>query len=251
MNFPVTKAVATRMLNLGDDSTGSRGMPLLWTLRCLFAVLWIALVGTLRAADGVSAPTPGLLVATNSVIDTNQANVLDDKYHIAIGDQLSYHVLEDEDDPKTLLVTDSGELEIPYLGRFPAENKTCKQLSAELKVALEKKYYVQATVIIAVDSKPRSRGKVYLSGAIGAPGPEDITGDEVLTVSRAILRAGGLALYADGSAVQITRSTHDKSGRDKKIIVNVTRILEKGRSDEDIALQPDDFIYVPSRVFRF
>lgn len=189
--------------------------------------------------------------ATASADETNHVNVLDDSYHLAIGDQLSYRVVEDEDDPKILPVTDSGELEVPYLGRYPAVGKTCKDLAGELKSELERKYYWQATVIIAVDSKPRSRGKIYLAGAVAAPGPQDISGDEVLTVSKAILRAGGLTTVADGNDVKVTRGEGRKGAADKTFIVNVTSIIEKGKTDNDITLQPGDFIYVPDRMIRF
>jgi polysaccharide export outer membrane protein len=217
--------------------------------------------GILKAADNTvtnlatntiaSIQTAG---STNGAADAdlvNKVNVLDDKYHLAIGDQLSFRILEDEDDPKILPVTDSGDLEVPYVGRYPAAGKTCKQLGQELKTELEKKYYWQATVIIAVDSKPKSRGKIYLAGAIAGPGPQDISGDEVLTVSKAISRAGGLTSYADGKKVRVTRSTGNQPGQEKKIIVNVTKIIEQGKMDEDLPLEPGDLIYVPERMIRF
>jgi polysaccharide export outer membrane protein len=203
----------------------------------------VATNGTTAAATNqLSGEAPGA---------TNQVNVLDDKYHLAIGDQLSFRIIEDEDDPKLLAVTDSGDLEVPYVGRFPAVGKTCKQLARELKVELEKKYYLQATVIIAVNQKPKSRGKVYLVGAIGAPGPQEISGDEILTVSKAILRAGGFTSFADGKGVRVTRSTGAHPGGEKTFTVNVSRIFEQGKTENDLVLQPGDFIFVPERLIRF
>ena len=211
----------------------------------------------LKAADNtvtnMSATTPSVRppAQTSAADVTNRVNVLDDKYNLAIGDQLSFQIIEDEDDPVHLVVTDSGDLQVPYLGRYPAVDKTCKQLAQELKVALEKEYYLQATVVIAVDLKPKSRGKIYLAGAISAPGPQDISGDEALTVSKAILRAGGLTSFADGKDVKVTRSTGTHSSDEKTFIVNVSRIYEKGKTEEDLPLQPGDFIFVPERMIRF
>jgi polysaccharide export outer membrane protein len=212
--------------------------------------------GISKAADAVTnaaAATPAA-PSTNQASAagvTNRVNVLDDKYLLAIGDQLSFRIVEDEEDPRILPVTDSGELEVPYIGRYPAVGKTCKVLAQELKVELEKKYYLQATVVVAVDSKPKSRGKVYLVGAINAPGPQDISGDEILTVSKAILRAGGFSGYADGKNVRITRSTGAQPGEEKKFTVNVSKIFEQGKTENDLALEPGDFIYVPDRLIRF
>jgi polysaccharide biosynthesis/export protein len=209
--------------------------------------------GTLQAADDAVTNTPALQPTNQASVAgvTNQFNVLDDKYRLAIGDQLSFKILEDEDDPKIIPVTDSGDLEVPYVGRYPAVGKTCKELAQELKVELEKKYYWQATVVIAVDSKPKSRGKVYLAGAVGGPGPQDISGDEILTVSKAILRAGGLTGFADGKSVRVTRSTGAGPGDETNFIVNVTMVLEKGKFENDPTLQPGDLIYVPERLIRF
>jgi protein involved in polysaccharide export with SLBB domain len=181
----------------------------------------------------------------------NAANTLDDKYRLTIGDQLSFQIIEDEDDPVRLVVTDSGDLQIPYIGRYPAVGKTCKELALALKVELEKEYYKQATVIVAVDLKPGSRGKIYLVGAIRAPGPQDISSDEVLTVSKAILRAGGFTEYADEKNVKVTRSAGAGSGGDKTFVVNVSQIFENGKTGNDMTLQPGDLVFIPERMVRF
>jgi protein involved in polysaccharide export with SLBB domain len=215
-------------------------------------MIWLLALGTagsLRAEDTnatVSASEPDTFTA-----GTNAFNVLDDKYHLAIGDQLSFRIVEDEDDPKILTVTDSGDIQVPYIGSFPAAGKTCKELALALKPELEKEYYRQATVIIAVDSKPRSRGKVYLVGAIHAPGPQDIASDEELTVSRAILRAGSFTDYADEKHVRITRGSGPGPDGKKTFTVNVARIFEKGDTEGDLALEPGDLIFVPERMIQF
>lgn len=210
-----------------------------------------------RAADGVPSAPP--VSNTSASASTNKLaaglissfNVLDDKYRLAIGDQLSFRIIEDEDDPKPLVVTDSGDLQVPYIGRFPAVGKTCKELSAALKTEFEKEYYIQATVIVAVDAKPRSRGKIYLVGAVRGPGPQDISSEEQLTVSRAILRAGGFAEFADQKNVRITRNTGNSPDDKQTFTVNVTQIFEKGKTELDVNLQPGDLIFIPERMIRF
>ena len=176
---------------------------------------------------------------------------LDDKHRLAIGDKLSFRIVEDEEDPKPLVVTDSGELEVPYLGRFPADGKTCKQLANELKTELQKDYYYQATVVVAVDLMTKSRGKVYLVGPVRMPGPLDIPSDEVFTLSKAILRAGGFGDFADKHDVRITRKAAPGSSQDQTFTVDVGQILDKGKTQKDMVLQPGDLIYVPERSIRF
>jgi polysaccharide export outer membrane protein len=198
----------------------------------------------------VSAPS-NALANSPARASTNTADVLDDKYKLAIGDKLSFRIVEDEDDPKPLVVTDSGDLEVPYIGRYPALGKTCKSLAQELKTELCKDYYYQATVILAVDSMTKSRGKIYVVGAVHAPGPQDIPSDEVLTLSKAILRAGSFGDFADKHNVKVTRKDAADQKGEQTFTVNVAQILEKGKTDADIPLEAGDFVYVPERSIRF
>lgn len=190
----------------------------------------------------------------------NSMDTLDDKHMLAIGDHLSFRIEEDrllampnereQDDTKQLFVTDTGEIDVPYIGRLPAANKTCKKLACEIKAALEKDYYQQATVILAVDLMTKSRGKVYLVGPVRVPGPQDIPSDEVLTLSRAILRAGGFTDFADRKDVKVTRKA-STGGEKQTFVVDVGQILDKGKTETDLVLQSEDLIYVPERLVRF
>jgi protein involved in polysaccharide export with SLBB domain len=222
-------------------------------LMVFVTLLAFFLTTKLPAADTATNHTA--TATTNNAAAENLAssvNAMDDKYRVTIGDQLSFQIIEDEDDPRLLPVTDSGDLQVPYIGRFPAAGKTCKELAAALKVELEKKYYFHATVIVAVDSKPRSRGKIYIVGAIRMPGPQEIASDETLTVSRAILRAGSFTEFADQKEVRITRSPAPGGTDQKKMFtVNVAQIFEKGKTENDLVLQPGDLIFVPERMVRF
>jgi protein involved in polysaccharide export with SLBB domain len=208
-----------------------------------------------RAVPANSAPVPAL---TNLPAGTNLVAVapatmdtLDGRYHLALGDKLSFRIQEDEEDPKILTVTDSGDLEVPYIGRFPAGNKTCKELALELKQALEKDYYYQATVILAVDEMTKSRGKVYLVGPVRVPGAQDIPSDEVLTLSKAIMRAGGFSDFADRRNVKIIRKGGATEAESKTFLVDVAQILDKGKTERDLPLEPGDLVLIPERLIRF
>lgn len=182
---------------------------------------------------------------------TNSMDALDDKHKLTIGDRLSFRIIEDDDDPRQIPVTDSGDLEVPYIGRYPAVGKTCKELAWKLKAELEKKYYFHATVIIAGNEWARSQGKIYIFGPVRAPGPQDIPNDEVLTVSKAILRAGGFGDYANRSKVEVRRKPATPGGKDQVLTVDVAQILDKGKNDSDLPLEAGDLIYVPERLLRF
>jgi polysaccharide export outer membrane protein len=209
----------------------------------------------LLAYTMTSTPVAPKPVDTNGVpnTSTNPMDVLDNEYKLAPGDTIDYQVLEDKEDPddngnaQSIVVTDSGDIEIPYVGRYAAAGKTCLELSRQLKDELEKKYYYQATVIISVKSMT-SKGVVYVMGGVRSPGPMELPRDEVLTVSKAILRAGGFDDFADQKHVQVTRK---ESGTNAVFTVNVSAILDKSKVEEDRDALPGDFIYVPEKTFRY
>jgi protein involved in polysaccharide export with SLBB domain len=173
--------------------------------------------------------------------------VLDDKKKLGPDDFVSFRVVEDRDgESQRLRVNDNGELEVPYIGLVQAEGKTCKELAYNIKNALEKEYYYHATVILAVDRlSDKSRGKVYVYGAVKSQGPQDIPPDETYTVSKAVIRAGGFGDFADKRKVKVTR----KNGKD--FVVDLKRVIEQGHTEDDVVLQPDDQIYVPQRLVNF
>ncbi len=210
--------------------------------------------GTSQAATNrlrESAAAPLATAAKASGTDASGVETLDDKHQLAIGDQISFRIVEDEEEPKSLTVMDSGELEVPYIGRFLALGKTCKELAGQLKSTLEKEYYYRATVIIAVNVMAKSRGRVYLVGPVRLPGPQEIPSDEVLTLSKAILRAGGFTDFADKKSVKVTRQSKVPGGKDETYTINEGKVLEKGTMESDLPLQAGDLIYVPEKLVRF
>jgi polysaccharide export outer membrane protein len=209
-------------------------------------------VVSVTPASSSAAPTMTIAAAapvTPSGELPEAMKLLDDKRILSAGDRVSFRVMEDREDPKQLLVTDSGELEVPYVGRVKAAEKTCLALARELKVMLEKDYYHQATVVLAVDALAKSRGKVYLYGQVRQAGAFEIPVDETLTVSKVILRAGGFGDFANKKKVTVTRKV--PGGRSENFELDLVEILEKGRSENDREVQDGDMIFVPQRLINF
>lgn len=208
-----------------------------------------------NAVSFVPSSTNGTVASALGIVSMDS---LDDTRPLDRGDVVSFRVLEDREDPKQLVITELGELEVPYAGRYVALNKTCKQLARELKVYLEKELYFKATVIIALDYQNKNRdrekqspGKVTVVGEVRSPGVQVIPGDDVLTVGRAILAAGGFGPYAKRNKVQIMRVDLANTNLTKTIEVDLTEIWKKGKTYKDETLQPGDLVHVPSTIWRF
>src|SRR3989440_4577705 len=206
---------------------------------------------SLVAQESSPSPTaakalPSDLSVTSTVMRTNSMTVLDDKKRLGSNDYVSFRVVEDRDEESQhLRVNDNGELEVPYVGLVPAQGRTCRELAYTIKAALEKEYYYHATVILAVDKvSEKSRGRVYVYGQVKGQGPQEIPADESYTVSKAIIKAGGFGDFANKRKVKLTRKTG------QEVTVDLKRVIEEGKTDEDVELQPDDQIYVPQRLIN-
>lgn len=175
---------------------------------------------------------------------------LDNKQKLGPGDKITYRVIEDQEEPKSLLVTDSGDLEVPYLGLVHAAGKTCAGLAHEVKGLLEKNLYYRATVMVSAEviNKTRATGKVYVTGQVRNSGGFDVPAGETITVSRAILNAGGFSDFSNKRNVSLIRKTGDRT---ESITVNVQEVLEKGKLDEDKVVQAGDLIVVHERTFKW
>jgi protein involved in polysaccharide export with SLBB domain len=166
-----------------------------------------------------------------------------------MGDRLSYRVIEEREAPVALVVADSGEVEVPLIGRVPAAGKTCRELAYSIKGPLEREYFFRATVIIGLDVEGmRSQGRVYLTGQVKTQGAIEIPPGENFTVSKAILAAGGLMDFADKKKVRLMRN---KGSETETIIVDLKEIIDRGHSEKDPEVRPEDRIYVPEKLVNF
>jgi protein involved in polysaccharide export with SLBB domain len=209
---------------------------------------WFLSMGVGQAA-AQTAPRAERQLGSSAVAYTTSMNVLDDTRNLRVGDRLSVRVLEDKNPPFDLMVTDSGEVEVPLIGRILAKDKTCKSLAYAIKTPLEREYYYKATVIVGLDQAgAKSPGRIYVTGQVQHQGPMDIPADETLTVSKVILRAGGFGDFANQKKVKIIRTT---GGTTVSKVVNCVLVFKKGRVDLDLAVEPGDTIVVPERLINF
>ena len=202
------------------------------------------------AQTGVVTTNSDNLQSSTNLTNNATGYVMDDKHQLEPGDKISFQIIEDKKPLINLVVTDSGELDVPYIGRVSVAAKTCRQLAADLKVMLEKDYYYRATVIVGLDSVNQVRGQIFISGNIRNQGAMDLLFNHDLTAGEAILRAGGFDQYADKKSVMVIRNGGGGASGKTNIVVNMVDVLEKGKIDKDVTLEPGDFIIIPARMIR-
>jgi protein involved in polysaccharide export with SLBB domain len=163
------------------------------------------------------------------------------EYTLKVGDQIRFRILEDKDEGRLLVVSESGEVMAPLVGRVRVLGKTCNEVAQDLKHLLEGRYYNSATVVIQLDAAGKTRGKVYVYGQVRQPGAQEV--GENATVSKLVMAAGGFTEFADRTKVRVIRKI-PATGKDREFAVDVQSIFENGKTENDLQLEPEDYVLV-------
>jgi polysaccharide export outer membrane protein len=216
-----------------------------------------------EAAEGSSASKPTAPSVSAETISSMTA--LDDKVALEAGDTISFRVIEDRDDAISRIVTDTGEVDFPLIGPVKVEGKTCHEVAVEVKKLLEVDYYKQATVIVGLDliigeDKTKPHDLAWVVGEVRDVGPLELLKAQPVTVSQAILRAGGFGEFADQRKVKLIHRSTDASTpsnpppvlsalKDYQVI-DVKSVFD-GTSATDPEIRPGDYIIVPKKFINF
>jgi polysaccharide export outer membrane protein len=193
---------------------------------------------------------------------------------VAPGMLLTVTVAEDPNLNRQYMVPPSGIVELLGVGRLKVTGLTPDELAKKIKDPLERDYLQKATVAVSLESAMGAAspipggagpvvaatgsspslggaggGVVYVLGNIGRPGPLMLPRDEVFTLTKVILAAGGIATFGDGSKVRVLR--YDANGKKFETRVNVNRIMKNGDFEKDIVIQNGDWIIVPEKWINF
>ena len=175
---------------------------------------------------------------------------LDNTRSLAIGDRLSFRVMEEGGEPYLLTLASSGEVDFPFVGRVRAAGRTCKAVADDVRSLLEKSFYRKATVSLALETASTlPMGTYFVTGQVMKQGAQEIPRDREVTVAAASLEAGGVADFADRRRVRLIRPAAD--GTSKRFTVDVKAVLERGDARKDMIVRPGDYIVVPERMFNF
>ncbi len=209
-----------------------------------------------RQAVAPAIPSSGDEARSAGLINT--MDQLDNTRALGYGDLVSFRIVEDRTPPIVLRIQDSGELQAPHVGLVKAAGRTCRDVAVSIKRELEKSYYKVATVIIALDraadrhsgmaGTPNAPEFFTIFGQVQRQGKYELPADEDVTISQAILRAGGFAQFANTRKVRLVRRT---PGGNKTIEVNLEDIMSKGNLDHDIYIRNNDVVIVKEKIAQF
>ena len=163
----------------------------------------------------------------------------DGEYKIGHGDEIDISFLyNSEYNVSNIKVRPDGRISLPHAGEVLAAGLTPVQLDS---VITERYKTIVKAPEVAVIMRDFAASVVYVLGEVNAPGAYEI--DRSLTLLGALAKSRGMDEKARRSSVLVVRRlSYD---RIVGMQFDMDELLEEGRFDLDISLEPNDIIYVP------
>jgi polysaccharide export outer membrane protein len=164
-------------------------------------------------------------------------------YVLQPSDLIRVQIFQEDNLNREVRISQEFTVTLPLVNLIDLSRKTARQAESYIRDLYAKDFLVQPQVNLTVlEYAPR---RVYVAGAVGAPGVVLFQQEQGLTLIEAISKANSFNRLADKKRVTLKRTLPDGTSETKTI--NVEELM-KGDSSETWPLQPGDVINVPERV---
>jgi polysaccharide export outer membrane protein len=160
-------------------------------------------------------------------------------------DLIDVTVFEAPDLGRVVRVSDDGMIALPLIGPIQAAGRTPRALEVALQDTLRRTYMRDPRVLVEV--KEVAPQPIYVIGEVNQPGALVPSGQDRLTVLRAIAVARGVKPEAARGRAMVLRP-RVQGGDPLQIPVNLDEIA-RGKAP-DFVLLPNDVVYVPKNTER-
>lgn len=168
-----------------------------------------------------------------------------EKYRLQIGDQLfiSLYGAEDVETARTVTVEPTGNITYLFVNGVRALGRTIDELRKDLETKIQEMY---PNALVAMSATQITGNRYTIIGEINEPGTKQIAGN--MTVLKAIGQAGGFPINDfRGKIVDFADLDHAFLARNGEYLpIDFTKLVKKGKLEEDVSLENGDYIYIPS-----
>ncbi len=164
-------------------------------------------------------------------------------YTISNADLINVSVLGETDMDRQVRVSASGTITYPLIGSVKVGGLSTSQAEAEIAKKLND-YLRGAQVTVFI--KEYGNKKVFVFGHVNKPGAIEIPTEAKLTVLEAISQAGGFTPLAAPDRTRVVRLLN---GVSQSFTIEVSAITKRGEKEKDIALEPNDIVFIPESYF--
>jgi polysaccharide export outer membrane protein len=189
-----------------------------------------------RKAAEQSNPKPESPTSPKSTSPDSNAHIAPDSYRIGLDDQLMISVWKEPELSMNVVVRPDGVITLPLLNDIHVVGLKPIELQQILTEKL--KPFVSEPQVTVIVQGIKSR-KVFLVGNVSKQGEFGLEGGE--TVLQLLAAAGGVSTFGKADSIYILRTENKKQIR---IPFQYKKAL-KGRTQDDVLLQPGDIVVVP------
>jgi protein involved in polysaccharide export with SLBB domain len=205
-----------------------------------------------------AGPVTGLIdVAPSQTLDATLLKAPDSLFRLGPGDVLEIEVMGDPSTKASVTVGPDGRIYYYLLSGMDVWGLTLSEAREHLGSELQK--YVREKPVVSLSLKTVASQKVWLLGRVNLPGVYTLNGPT--TLLDAIAQSGGMSSAAAFSslaaslglnsatssvpeAADLSRSFLIRNGQ--IVRVDFQRLLRDGDLSQNVYLQADDFIFLPS-----
>lgn len=240
-----------------------------WFIRALTALVAIMLLAGCKStgpkfnAQGDSAAmlaalTNFVTVATNNTGTASLLQPSGENFTLGPGDQLEIEMIGDPTTLTTAIVGPDGKIYFYLLPGLDVWGLTLPETKALIEKQLAQ--FIRQPPQVSVTLHNVESRRVWLLGRLNSPGIYPLAAPTTLlgalaeaggTVSPATLAVSGGGVAAPSLTEDLADLRHGFVMRDGKILpADFYRLLKQGDMSQNIYLQPDDFVYVPSATTK-
>ncbi len=168
-----------------------------------------------------------------------------DPFTLGPGDVIDIELLGSGDGPQKTFVGPDGKIYFHLLSGQQVWGLTLGQLQRQLEKELAR--FVQSPQVSITLREVHSR-RVWVLGRVNTPGLYELS--QPMTVIEAISKAGGLfTSRMSGSTEELADLYHSFLIRKGQLLpVDFNKLIRGGDTSQNVYLQPDDFVYLPSAL---
>jgi polysaccharide export outer membrane protein len=209
--------------------------------------LVLAVGMTALALSGCAGtPRTGNRLPAASFVSTGGDDDVTESYVIGALDEIRIFVWRNEELGATVQVRPDGRITTPLISDMVAAGKTPAQLAEDIRVALGQ--YIQEPLVSVMINRFQGAfsQQVRIVGATERPAAIPYRAN--MTLLDAMIAVGGLSEFAAGDRARLIR--HDRTtGRQREYDLRIARLLRRGDTSANVALQPGDVIIIPESMF--
>ncbi len=166
------------------------------------------------------------------------------EYLIGPGDTLEVFVWGQPDLSITVPVRPDGRVSTPLIDDLVAVGKTPTHLAEEMQEVLSEYLRSPEVNVIVQDFVGTFGSQIRILGQVTEPG--SVPFRERMTLLDVMMEVGGLTQFAAGNRSRLVRNV---DGTSEEFRVRVDDLMNKGRIEENIVMQPGDIVIIPEAIF--